>query len=564
MIIEILEKIINETFQKCGYLEPVKVIKSNRLDLCDYQCDDIFKMAKIYHENPIEIGNKIVDEIKLLPDFNYYFNEVIFVKPGFLNIIISDSLINKILNKMINSDNFGLKINQKETYFLDYGGPNIAKPLHVGHLRPAIIGESIKRIINFVGHQTISDVHLGDYGLQIGQVIYAIIRDNKKLEDITLDYLEYIYPYMSKLCKEDESILTECAKITKDLQDGNEYYHKLWKVICQISSNDIKRIYKFLDVSFDIWNGESDEYQYLPALTKELNKHKLLKDSEGAKIIEVKQCDDSVDMPPLIYQKSNGAYLYGSTDMATIYGRVIKYDPEHILYVVDARQSLHFTQVFRACKLLPFTSKVDCKHLGLGTVNGSDGKPFKTRSGDTVKLDDLFNIVREAFISAKDTNQKMSNKDLDILVNSIIKFADLQNNREKDYIFDISKFSSINGKTGPYILYTYLRMDKLLTTEEININQFNDKIYNRYDRDLRLKLIELDLSINNAFEELLPSHIADYIYDVCVLDNVFYQQNNIRNLTDEKQQQWLLLIEFNNKILKQLFELLIIKIPSEM
>lgn len=564
MIIEILEKIINETFQKCGYLEPVKVIKSNRLDLCDYQCDDIFKMAKIYHENPIEIGNKIVDEIKLLPDFNYYFNEVIFVKPGFLNIIISDSLINKILNKMINSDNFGLKINQKETYFLDYGGPNIAKPLHVGHLRPAIIGESIKRIINFVGHQTISDVHLGDYGLQIGQVIYAIIRDNKKLEDITLDYLEYIYPYMSKLCKEDESILTECAKITKDLQDGNEYYHKLWKVICQISSNDIKRIYKFLDVSFDIWNGESDEYQYLPALTKELNKHKLLKDSEGAKIIEVKQCDDSVDMPPLIYQKSNGAYLYGSTDMATIYGRIIKYNPDHILYVVDARQSLHFTQVFRACKLMPFTSKPNCKHLGLGTVNGSDGKPFKTRSGDTVKLDDLFNIVREAFINSKITNQKMSNKDLDILVNSIIKFADLQNNREKDYIFDISKFSSINGKTGPYILYTYLRMDKLLTTEEININQFNDKIYNRYDRDLRLKLIELDLSINNAFEELLPSHIADYIYDVCVLDNVFYQQNNIRNLTDEKQQQWLLLIEFNNKILKQLFELLIIKIPSEM
>lgn len=564
MIIEILEKIINETFQKCGYLEPVKVIKSNRLDLCDYQCDDIFKMSKIYHENPIQIGNKIVAEINLLSDFNYYFNEVTFIKPGFLNIIISDSLINKILNKMINSDNFGLKVNKKETYFLDYGGPNIAKPLHVGHLRPAIIGESIKRIINFVGHKTISDVHLGDYGLQIGQVIYAIIKDNKRPEEITLDYLEYIYPYMSKLCKEDESVLTECAKITKDLQDGNEHYRKLWKVICQISSNDIKRIYDFLDVSFDIWNGESDEYQYLPSLTKELNKHKLLKDSEGAKIIEVKQSDDSVDMPPLIYQKSNGAYLYGSTDMAAIYGRIVKYNPDHILYVVDARQSLHFTQVFRACKLIPFTSKPDCKHLGLGTVNGSDGRPFKTRSGDTVKLDDLFNIVREAFISSKITNQEMSNKDLDILVNSIIKFADLQNNREKDYIFDINKFSSINGKTGPYTLYTYLRMNKILASEKININQFNDQIYNRYDRDLRLKLIELDLSINSAFEELLPSHIADYIYDVCVLDNVFYQQNNVRNLVDEKQQQWLLLIEFNNKILKQLLELLIIKIPSGM
>lgn len=565
MILDILESVISKSFKECGYNNDIRVIKSNRPDLCDYQCDAIFKVAKEYHKSPIEIGEEVVNKINSLSDFNDYFNEVSFVKPGFINIIVSDKLINELLNNMISNDKFNLKEpSKKENYFLDYGGPNIAKPLHVGHIRPAIIGESIKRIINFVGHNTMSDVHLGDFGLQIGQVIYGILKDDKKPEDITLEYLEYIYPYMSKLCKEDEEVLGECAKITKDLQDGNEYYRNLWKIICEISGNDIKRIYNYMDVSFDLWNGESDGYKYIDNVTLELNKNNLLRVSEGAKIIEVKKETDSKEIPPLIYQKSNGAYLYGTTDLASIYERVTKYNSKHILYVVDSRQSLHFTQLFRVCELLPITSDIEFKHLGLGTVNGSDGKPFKTRSGDTVKLDDLFKNVKETFIGIKESNKNMSEEDLNILVNAIVKFADLQNNREKDYIFDINKFSQVVGKTGPYVLYTYLRVNKILENEELTINKLNDKVYNKFDRDLRIKIIELQISVDNAFKEFLPSYIADYVYDICVLNNVFYQNNHISNLNDEKKQEWLLLLSLSNKILKKLLYLLTINIPSEM
>ena len=564
MIIEILEGIITKSFKEIGYNEDIRIIKSNRPDLCDYQCDAIFKVSKYLNISPMEVGEKVVALINKIDNFYDFFKEVTFVKPGFINITIGDNLINKLLNEMLSDNHFNLKKPlKKELYFLDYGGPNIAKPLHVGHIRPAIIGESVKRIIKFVGHDTISDVHLGDFGLQIGEVIYGILKDKKEIKDIDLAYLDYIYPYMSKLCKEDEQVLKECAQITKDLQDGNKQYIELWKVICEISGNDIKRIYNYIDVSFDLWNGESDCYKYIDSVTNELEKNNLLKVSEGAKIVEVKRESDAKELPPLIYQKSNGAYLYGTTDLAAIYERVTKYNPDHILYAVDARQSLHFTQLFRVCALLPLISKVDLKHLGLGTVNGSDGKPFKSRSGDTVKLDDLFKLVKEVFINTKETNKDMKDSDLDILVNAIIKFADLQNNREKDYIFDINKFSEVTGKTGPYVLYTYLRVNRILNNEKLTINKFN-KIYNNFDRELRIKIIELGISVDNAFKEFLPNYIAEYVYDICVLNNIFYQNNNIGNSEDSKKQEWLLLLSLSNNILKQLLDLLVIKIPSEM
>ena len=564
-MINILEEIISQAFKKAGYEENIRIIKSNRPDLCDYQCDDIFKMAKIYHQAPIEIGEKVVEEIQKLENFSNYFQEVHFVMPGFINIILSEEMINQEINNMINENHFHLpKIEKPEIYFLDYGGPNVAKPLHVGHLRTAIIGESIKRIIEFVGHKTISDVHLGDYGLQIGQVIYGVMEDGLTEEDITLEYLEKTYPTMSKRCKEDEVLLEKCATITKELQDGKEEYQKLWKKIREISISDIQRIYDYLNVSFDLWEGESDGYRYIPLVTEQLEKKELLKDSDGAKIIEIANLNDSKEMPPLIYQKRNGAYLYGTTDLAAIYERVMEYQPNHMLYVVDARQSLHFEQVFRVCEKWGISNGITLEHLGYGTVNGTDGKPFKTRSGDTIKLDNLFSIVKEAFIQTKESNKNMSQEDLDKIVNAIIKFADLQNNREKDYIFDPLKFSNVVGKTGPYILYTYLRINKILKQESLTIHSLNKRIYNTFDRDLRLKLLELPMVIENAFKEKMPNYIAEYIYDICVASNIFYQNNHITGLEENNKQQWLLLLTFTNKVLSELLNLLAIQIPSEM
>lgn len=564
MILDILKKYIQKAFVESGYEVDIKIIKSNREDLCDYQCDDVFKITKQYHKNPIEVGQNLVNIINSYNDFSDYFKEVTFAKPGFINMRISDKLINNIINDMINNESYNLKKEEAKTYFLDYGGPNVAKPLHVGHLRTAIIGESIKRIINFVGNKTICDVHLGDYGLQIGEVIYAILEDKLDIDDITLEYLDVVYPKMSKICKENKEILEKCATITKELQDGNEKYQKIWQKIKEVSVNDIKRTYDYLSVSFDLWEGESDGYKYIDSVTEILNKHNLLVDSEGAKVVDVKEESDSKEMPPLIFQKSNGAYLYGTTDIAAIYERVKLYKPDYILYVTDARQNLHFNQVFRVCNKAKITENVTLEHLGYGTVNGTDGKPFKTRSGDTIKLDDLFNQVKEVFISTKESNKDMSEDDLNIIVNAIIKFADLQNNREKDYIFDIQKFSNVVGKTGPYILYTYLRMNKILEQENLEIKLLNNDIYNEFDRNLRLKLLDLPTIINNAYKERMPHYIAEYVYDICVLNNIFYQNNHITTASNDIKQQWLVLLSFTNKLLRDLLNLLTIDIPSKM
>ena len=561
MIIEVLEELLSKVLTKLDYETNVKVIKSNRPDLCDYQYDGVFKLAAAYHKSPIEIGEEIVLEINKLEDFNKYFKECNFVRPGFVNMTISDELINKFIKKINNEENLGMKkVENKETYFLDYGGPNIAKPLHVGHMRTAIVGESIKRIIKFMGHNVIADVHFGDYGLQIGQVIYGLEQEGISPNEITLKKLEEIYPKMSALCKEDENVKEICAKITKDLQDGA--YREYFKKICEISSNDIKRLYKYLDVDFDLWYGESDSYPYIPELEKMLMDKNLLTLSDGALIMDVNDGYDK-EIPPLIFKKQNGAYLYSTTDLATILQRMKDYNPDYILYVVDNRQSLHFDQVFRACQKSGLTGNTKLEFLGYGTVNGSDGKPYKTRSGNTPKLDDLFKEVKEIFINKKESNAYMLESDLDKIVNSILKFADLQNNRDKDYIFDIAKFSEVVGKTGPYILYTYLRINKIVKDEEVN--ELDDTIYNQIDRDLRKKLIEFDIEVKKAFETRMPSVIAEYVYDLCVIINAFYQNNHINGLEDQnKKNSWVYILKLANKILKQMLDLLIIDVPTIM
>ena len=564
---DILENIITKVTNNLGYVvDNMTVIKSNRPDLCDYQCDQVFKLAKQYHKNPIEIGEEITCKINELENFNDYFEKVEFVRPGFINITLSNKFINNKLKNMYNNPKFDIKLpSVKETYFMDYGGPNVAKPLHVGHMRTAIVGEAIKRIINYFGHKTISDVHLGDYGLQIGEVIYGLKEKNMNINDLTIKDLDHIYPEMSKRCKEDETLKEKCASITKDLQDGNKEYYEYFKKICEVSVSDIKNIYNYLDVHFDLWLGESDSYPYIPKVEQLLDSKHLLESSEGARVVYVNRDDDKVEIPPLLFKKANGAYMYPATDLGSIYQRIEDYNPDHILYVVDNRQALHFEQVFRTCQLSGLIDESKLEHLGYGTVNGLDGKPYKTRSGDTPKLQNLFEQVKEIFESAKEENKSKSESDKNIIVNSILKFADLQNSRERDYIFDIEKFSGLVGKTGPYILYTYVRINKILEKFTNNINNLTDDIYNNYDRDLRVKLLDLEYELNLAFENRKPNYLVDYIYDLCVLVNAFYQNNHIINLDDEiKRNDWISVLKLSNKIIKEMLNLLAIEIPTEM
>lgn len=564
---DVLENIITQITNELGYkIDKMTVIKSNRPDLCDYQCDQVFKLAKLYHKSPIEIGEKITNKIVNLENFNDYFEKVEFARPGFINLTLSNKFINNKLKDMYNNEKFDIKLpDTKETYFLDYGGPNVAKPLHVGHMRTAIVGESIKRIINYFGHKTISDVHLGDYGLQIGEVIYGIKEQNLDINKLTINDLDTIYPEMSKRCKEDELLKEECAQITKDLQDGNKEYYEYFKKICEVSVSDIKNIYKYLDVSFDLWLGESDSYPYIPKVEQILEDKQLLESSEGARVVYVNQEEDKIEIPPLLFKKANGAYMYPATDLGSIYQRIEDYNPDHILYIVDNRQALHFEQVFRTCELAGIISKNKLEHLGYGTVNGLDGKPYKTRSGDTPKLENLFNQVKEIFDSAKEENKYKSESDKNIIVNSILKFADLQNSRERDYIFDIEKFSGLVGKTGPYILYTYVRINKIIEKFTNEVNNLTDNIYNNYDRDLRIKLLDLENELNLAFDNRKPNYLVDYIYDLCVLVNAFYQNNHIINLDDEiKRNDWISVLKLSNRIIKEMLNLLAIEIPTEM
>ena len=556
----ILKTIINKKYD----VEEITVTKSNRPDLCDFQSNDIFKLAKIYKTNPVELGEELVKTINEYEDFNKYFKEVTFCKPGFINIKISNELINKYIKLIKENEKNLIKQDPVETYVLDYGGANVAKPLHVGHMRTAIIGESMKRILNYMGHKTISDVHLGDFGLQIGEVIYGILRDKLTIDDIDIKYLDKIYPEMNAICKENEEIKEECANITKELQDGNEEYRKLWKKILEVSKKDIKKNYDFLDVSFDYWYGESDAYDYLEETENILKQKNLVEESEGALVVNVKEDSDTKEIPPLLFKKSNGAYLYASTDASTILQRTKDFNPDHILYVVDNRQELHFTQVFRTVEKAGIMPQEKLEFLGYGTVNGEDNKPYKTRNGKSPKLEGLFNDAKEIFISKKEENKNMSEEDLNKIVNAILKFADLSNTRTKDYIFDLNKFSEVTGKTGPYILYTYLRINKILETQNKNL-ELSNNIYNEPDRDLRIKLIEFSEAVNMAYKERMPHYIADYVYNLCVSANIFYQNNHIMNMEDEtNKNDWLYVLTQTNKIIKQMLNLLVIDIPSIM
>ena len=558
-----LEKVLNENLKKIGYEFETKVIKSKEENV-DFQCDDLFKLAKTYHKAPLVIGEELVKEIEKMPNYSDYFKSVSAVKPGFINIVLSDKFINECLKDIIEKDKFGIE-KEDHTIVIDYGGPNVAKPLHVGHLRSAIIGQSINNILKYKGNKTIGDTHLGDIGLQMGQVIYGILQDFKdtKPEDVEFDlnYLNVTYPKISALCKEDSEVKEKCALITKQLQDGKEEYVTLWKKIRDISVADIKRIYDYLNVYFDLWYGESDAYKYFDEMIPFIEKQGIVTIDEDAKIIDIKEEGDKVKYPPCMLQKKDGAYLYSSSDLATIWQREKDFKPDDILYVVDSRQTMYFEkQIFRAVRKAKIFDR-GLEFHGFGTVNGKDNKPFKTRSGGTLKLEDLINEVKKEFINLREENKNMDVEDLDKIVNAIIKFADLQNDLTRNYIFDIKKFSEVNGKTGTYILYTYLRINKLLSG---NDNKLSDKIYNETDRTLRLKLLEVTETIEMAARERRPHYIANYLYDLSVIANNFYSSNKMSDLDENIRNDYDIVLSLNNKILKELLSLLGIYIPKKM
>lgn len=554
-----ITKYLEQIFKELDLDNYLKISSS---DKADYQINSVFMIAKDKHVNPKEIGEMIESKINEQPDVKDYFRKVEFVMPGFINLFVSDKLINKHINSYI-TNGFVEKTDNKDVYFLDYGGPNVAKPLHIGHLRPAIIGESIKRILNLKGYKTIGDVHLGDYGLQIGEVIYGLKKENIPLSELNIDLLNRIYPEMSALAKSDEEVYNECKKITSELQKGNIEYKEYFKKIKEVSVDDIKRLYNYLGVSFDLWLGESDSEPYIPKLMYELESRNLIVVDQGAKIVNVKQDTDKKEMPPVIVEKSDGSAIYATTDLATIMERVEKYDPKYILYVVDARQSLHFEGVFRIAKMLGYDTNLE--HIPFGTINGSDGKPFKTRSGETLKLDELIKNTKEIFLNKREENKSMSEEDLDKIVNAIIKYADLQNNREKSYNFDISKFSDVSGKTGPYILYSALRIRKIINSFNYNKGNVSEVIYNDIDRSLRLKLLDFNKYLDKSIEDRLPSIIGEYVYDLANLLNSFYQNINISKITDENMKNdYLNVLDLSFNILKECLDLLIIELPSEM
>lgn len=554
-IIKFLKPIFEE-------LELGDYLKVSSSDKADFQINSVFQIAKDKRVAPKEIGEMLASKINENDNVSDYFSKVEFVMPGFINLFVSDKLINKHINEYI-TNGFVEKTTSNDVYFLDYGGPNVAKPLHIGHLRPAIIGESIKRILNLKGYKTIGDVHLGDYGLQIGEVIYGLKKENISLSELNIDLLNRIYPQMSALAKSDEEVYNECKRITSELQKGNAEYKEYYKKIKEVSVNDIKRLYDYLGVSFDLWLGESDSEPYIPKLMNELESRNLVVVDQGAKIVNIKRDTDKKEMPPVIVEKSDGSAIYATTDLATIMQRVEKYDPKYILYVVDARQSLHFEGVFRIAQMLGYTNNLE--HIAFGTINGSDGKPFKTRSGETLKLDELINNTKEIFLSKREENKNMSSVDLDKIVNSIIKYADLQNNREKSYNFDIAKFSEVSGKTGPYILYSALRIRKILTTNTFNKGNVSDTIYNDIDKNLRLKLLDFNKYLDKAIEDRLPSVIAEYVYDLANLLNSFYQNINISKIEDETMKNdYLNILDLSFNVLKKCLDLLIIELPSEM
>lgn len=584
-LINQISDVMAVAFEKAGYDKKYgKVTLSNRPDLCEFQCNGAMAAAKEYKKAPIMIAGDVQSCLK----DEKCFESVEAVNPGFLNIKINDGFLCEFMAEMADSEKYGYESDDAgERVVVDYGGPNVAKPLHIGHLRAAIIGESVKRICKYVGNDVIGDIHLGDWGLQMGLIITELKLRKPELpyfdENFTGDYpeeapftlsdLEEIYPTASAKSKEDEEYKNAALDATFKLQSGNKGYRALWKHIMRISVADLKKNYDNLNVHFEWWKGESDVQDIIPNMVEEMKNSGLAHESEGALVVDVKEDSDAKEIPPCIILKSDGASLYATTDLATLLDRRKAFDPKHLIYVVDKRQDMHFLQVFRTAKKAGIVSE-DTKldFLGFGTMNGKDGKPFKTRSGGVMRLETLINDINEKMLEKITENHEVDPKEAEetskIVALAAIKYGDLSNQATKDYIFDTDKFTSFEGNTGPYILYTIVRIKSILNkyamTGAVNECKFAPAA-NETDKALMLELAKFHGVIDSAYLEIAPHKICAYIYDVANAFNRFYHENKIMGEEDTvKQQGWIALLSLTKNILETCIDLLGFSAPERM
>ena len=560
-------------------IEKVTLLESKRKDLGDYQLNDAMSLAKVLHKSPMLIAE---DMKKVLEESNY-FSKVEIAAVGFLNVTLKDELLVEFVNDYYNSDSKDVDKLVNKKIFLDYGGANIAKTLHVGHLRSANIGEALKRLTKRLGQEVICDVHFGDIGRQSGMVIYELRNrypnlnyfkeeesDNWDELPITAKDLEEIYPVASTKAKEDENIMDEVRLITKELEEGKPNYVALWDKIKKLSIEDIKGVYKKFNTDFDLWEGESDCYSYMMPMLEELRKDGYLKKSEGAEIIEIKEDTDKAPMPDLVVVKSNGATLYATRELATMVSRVKRFNPDEMWYLTDLRQGLYFEQVFRAAhktKIVSDDTKLE--FFGFGTMNGPDGKPFKTRDGGALSLKSLLKEVKEEVENHSHNLETEENKDeiIEQIAVAAIKYADLLSNRTTDYIFDPKKFVDVEGKTGPYLLYTTIRMKSLLKKAKENNLDYSKytKISEEVEKELITLLLAKNKVLHKAYDTKELNVISDYLYQLTSTYSKFYEKCHVLTEKDKNiQENWLLLTKNVYDTNVELLTILGIEIPEKM
>ncbi|MBR1757330.1 MAG: arginine--tRNA ligase [Lachnospiraceae bacterium] len=572
-------------FVEAGYDAKYGMVNvSNRPDLCQFQCNGALAAAKEYHKAPLAIAEEIVPILSKSP----YFEKVEAVRPGFLNLTCKNEMLAAYVNEMAAAAQFGAeKAENPRTIIIDYGGPNVAKPLHVGHLRSAVIGEAVKRICRFAGHNVIGDVHLGDWGLQMGLIITELKKRQPDLPyfdaDFTGEYpaeapftigeLEEIYPYANAFSKTHPEYLEEAHQATYELQNGNRGYLALWQHIINVSVSDLKRNYENLNVTFDLWKKESDAQPYIPDLVQYLKDEGYAHISEGALVVDVKEETDTKEIPPCMILKSDGATLYNTTDLATIVEREKLFDPDTYIYVVDKRQGLYFEQIFRCakkCKLVP--AETEMIFLGFGTMNGKDGKPFKTRDGGVMRLENLIAEIKGAVYDKIMENRQMTEEEADEIARKVgvaaLKYGDLSNQASKDYIFDIERFTSFDGNTGPYILYTIVRIKSILKKYEEMGGSYDAKVsseVNESELPLLLKLVGFNEMTQTAYEEKAPHKVCQYVYELANAFNSFYHETKILAEEDEaKRAGYIALLKVVLGVLETCCDLLGIEAPEKM
>ena len=585
-ILDLISEEVMQAFEAAGYEKELgKVSISNRPDLCEYQCNGAMAGAKKYKKAPIMIANDVAAK---LAD-SQVFEKVDAVAPGFLNFTLSREFVGNYVKEMRTFDKFGLEEAQTPLEMvIDYGGPNVAKPLHVGHLRSGVIGESIKRIVRYMGHHITGDIHLGDWGQPMGLIMNELHIRKPDLvyfdESYTGEYpteppftiaeLEEIYPFASKRSKEDPQYKEDSMACTYKLQSGVRGYSALWNHIINVSVADLKRNYEKLNVEFDLWNGESTVHDLIPGMVDYMKKEGYAYVSDGALVVDVKEETDTKEVPPCMILKSDGASLYNTTDLATIMMRMEQNHPDELIYLTDKRQELYFEQVFRCARktklVKPETKLV---HIGFGTMNGKDGKPFKTRDGGVMRLETLIQEINDEMLRKITDNREVDEAEAKetarIVALAALKYGDLSNQASKDYIFDMDRFTSFEGDTGPYILYTIVRIKSILAKYKesgaaIDENAFQTPV-NDSEKALMMEIAKYNASLEAAYEELAPHKICAYIYDLANAFNRFYHETKILAEEDEeKKKGYLALLTLAKKVLETCIDLLGFTAPERM